>query len=106
MNELEEIRRKKMEELKKKQAEVERAQEMMSQLRKDASLFLDNDAKNRMDNLRMINPVKAARAEAYIVQLARAKRVSREKKINDKSLKEILRKIEPPRREPKIRWLS
>lgn len=102
--ELEEIRRQKLSELQRSQAEKAKNEEIISQLRKGAQLFLEPAAANRLDNVRLVNPAKAARAEGYILQnLVRTGRITQSKKLKDEELKVILKQMEPPRREPTIR---
>jgi len=102
--ELEELRRQKLLEMQKMQADKSRNNAMFSQLRKGVQIFLAPEAADRLDRLRMMNPEKSARAEMHILQnLVRAGKITQERKLADEELKLILKQMEPPKREPTIR---
>lgn len=102
--ELEELRRQKLLEMQKMQADKSRNTEMLSQLRKGVQIFLAPEAADRLDRLRMTKPEKVARAEMHILQnLVRAGKISQERKLADEELKLILKQMEPQKREPTIR---
>jgi len=86
--EIEEIRRKKMEELKKAQ-EVQNA-EIQKQL--VLRQILTNEARNRLVRIKMARPEFAEQIELQLIQLAQSGKL--EKKITDEDLKTILRSLQ------------
>jgi len=86
--EIEEIRRKKMEELKKTQ-EAQNA-EIQKQL--VLRQILTNEARNRLVRIKMARPEFAEQIELQLIQLAQSGKL--EKKITDEDLKTILRSLQ------------
>ncbi len=86
--EIEEIRRKKMEELKKAQ-EAQNA-EIQKQL--VLRQILTNEARNRLVRIKMARPEFAEQIELQLIQLAQSGKL--EKKITDEDLKTILRSLQ------------
>ncbi|MEM1662977.1 MAG: DNA-binding protein [Pyrobaculum sp.] len=89
--ELEELRRKKIEELQKK-AELERqAQIAAAQRRAALKRILTPEALARLDNIRIVRPEVASAIEQQLITLASSGRIKIP--IDDETLKEILRAI-------------
>jgi len=86
--EIEEIRRKKMEELKKAQ-EVQNAEIQKQLLLRQ---ILTNEARNRLVRIKMARPEFAEQIELQLIQLAQSGKL--EKKITDEDLKTILRSLQ------------
>ncbi|MEZ0319530.1 MAG: DNA-binding protein [Pyrobaculum sp.] len=89
--ELEEIRRKKLEEL-QKQAELERqAQIAAAQRRAALKKILTPEALSRLDNIRLVRPEVVEALEQHLISLATSGRVK--VPIDDATLKKILEAI-------------
>jgi len=86
--EIEEIRRKKMEELKKAQE----AQNTEIQKQLVLRQILTNEARNRLVRIKMARPEFAEQIELQLIQLAQSGKL--EKKITDEDLKTILRSLQ------------
>ncbi|WP_456468346.1 DNA-binding protein [Archaeoglobus sp.] len=105
MDDLEEIRRRKLMEL-QRQKELEELQkeEMRRQyeMQKKAILraILEPEAKERLSRVKLAHPELAEAVENQLVYLAQSGRI--QSKITDKMLVEILRRIQPKKRETKI----
>jgi len=97
MDELEEIRQKRMAELQGARDQEERERAMLQQLRKGAMLFLTDKARDRLDRASFANPAIAAQAEIEIVKMAQSGMISREKPLDEDQLVKILRKYNPSR---------
>ena len=97
MDELEEIRQKRMAELQGAREQEERERAMLQQLRKGAMLFLTDAARDRLDRASFANPAIAAQAEIEILKMAQTGMVSREKPLDEDKLLQILRKLQPTR---------
>ncbi len=107
MDELDEIRRRKMMELQQRQRELEelqRQEEMRRQyeLQKRAILraILEPEAKERLSRLKLAHPEIAEAVENQLIYLAQAGRI--QSKITDKMLVEILKRVQPKKRETRI----
>jgi len=108
MDELEEIRRRKLMELQlRKQRELEeiqRQQELQRQIeiQKKAILraILEPEAKERLSRVKLAHPEIAEAVENQLIALAQSGRLNR--KITDEMLKEILKRAAPKKRETKI----
>ena len=103
--ELEEIRRRKLLELQRRllQEQQEAQLRKQAELQKQALLrrILEPKARQRLTNLRMVKPEIVSQLEVQLIQLAQTGRVPIP--ITDSLLKEILLRIQRPRREIKIR---
>lgn len=105
MDELEEIRRRKLMEL-QKQKELEELQkeEMRRQyeMQKKAILraILEPEAKERLSRLKLAHPEIAEAVENQLISLAQSGRI--QAKISDKMLVEILKRVQPKKRETRI----
>lgn len=87
-DDIEDIRRKKMEELKK----VEEQQRMEIQKQLLLRQILTNEARNRLVRIKMARPEFAEQIELQLIQLAQSGKL--QKKITDEDLKTILRSLE------------
>ena len=103
--ELEELRRRRLLELRRRLAqEQERAQRAQQiEMQKQAVLrrILTADARQRLTNLKIVKPEFANQLELQLIQLAQQGRI--ELPITDEQLKEILIKLQSQRRDIKIR---
>ena len=108
MDELEEIRRRKLMELQaqrqKELEELQRQQEMQKQIeiQKKAILraILEPEAKERLSRLKLAHPDLAEAVENQLIMLAQSGRLNQ--RITDEMLVEILRRVAPKKRETKI----
>ena len=101
-NDLEALRKKRLEQMKEAQEQSQKTQEMLTNLRRGVLPFLDEKASERLDRVRMVDPMKAAKVESYVAQLARAGKISSSKKMSEQELLTLLKNIEPRRRETRI----
>lgn len=103
MNDVEEIRRKKLLELQAKLEEQQRQQELRKQYevqkRQALQRILSPEARSRLSNLRVAKPEYVENLELQLIQLVRAGRIN--PPITDKQLREVLRQIQ--RRKPSFR---
>ncbi len=104
-NELEELRRRKLVNMQQKMSQMQQQEDAQKQLdaKKQALLrrILTPEARQRLTNLKMVRPDFAENLELQLIQVAQQGGVSLP--INDKQLKEILRKMQTDRREIRIR---
>ena len=108
MEELEEIRRRKLMELQAQRQreleELQKQQEMQKQIemQKKAILraILEPEARERLSRLKLAHPEIAESVENQLIVLAQSGRLNQ--RITDEMLVEILRKVAPKRRETKI----
>jgi len=102
--ELEELRRRRMLELQQRLAqEQQRAQvEQQIEMQKQAILrrILTPEARQRINNLKMVKPEFANALEIQLIQLAQGGKV--QTPITDEQLKEILTRLQAQRRDIKI----
>ncbi len=93
---LDEIKEKKMEELKGQMEgqEAEKARKKQMEKQKKALLkqILTTEARSRLSNLRMAKPDFTERVEMQLIQIAKTGRV--DLPINDDQLKKILKKLQ------------
>ncbi len=103
--ELETLRRRRMLELQRRLAqEQQRVQvEQQIEMQKQAILrrILTSDARQRLNNLKMVKPEFAEQLELQLIQLAQQNKINIP--MTDEQLKEILKKLQSQRREIKIR---
>lgn len=103
--EIEELRRRKLLELRRRLAEEQQRVQVQKQIeiQKQALLrrILTSDARRRLTNLKMVKPEFAQQLELQLIQLAQQGRINIP--VTDKQLKEILVKIQSGRRDFKIR---
>jgi len=114
MSDIEEIRRKRMQELQQQSAQQVQQQapdaqsqeqmrrELEAQKRQAMIQILTPEARSRLANLRLTKPEFVDQIELQLIQLAQMGRVS--SKITDEQLKELLRKLAGQKREINITW--
>ncbi len=103
--EVEDIQRRKMLELQRRIAEEQRRAQVQEQVevQKQALLrkILSPDARQRLNNLKMVKPEFAEQLELQLIQLAQAGKINIP--VTDEQLKELLVRLQSQRREIKIR---
>jgi programmed cell death protein 5 len=103
--ELEELRKRKLMELQQRLAQEQEKVQMQQQIemQKQALLrqILTAKARQRLTNLKMVKPDFAEQLELQLIQLAQQGRVNIP--ITDEQLKDILIRLQPSRRDIKIR---
>ena len=103
--ELEEIKKKKLEQLKKQQESQGQQQEAEDQMRAQKKALLRQvmtaDARERLGRVRVARPELAERIESQIISLAQ--RGMAKGKIDDKTLKELLKKLKGNKKEINIK---
>ena len=103
--ELEEIRRRKLQELQgnilQEQQKVEAQERLEMQKQALMRRILTPEARQRLTNLKMVKPEFASQLELQLIQIAQQGRMSLP--IDDDQLKEILRRLRPSRKEIQIR---
>lgn len=108
MDELEEIRRRKLMEMQaqrqREMEELQRQEELRRQIeaQKKAILraILEPEAKERLARIRLAHPEVAEAVENQLIALAQSGRINQ--KISDELLKEILKRAMPKKRETRI----
>ncbi len=102
--ELEELRRRKMAELQRHQEAQVMAQEQQHQVDQQRQMImrqiLTPPARDRLANLRMAYPDIARLVEDQLITLVQSGRIQQQ--VDDNTLKEILRRVAPKKREIKI----
>ena len=115
MSDIEEIRRRRMQEL-QQQAAAQQAQQQpqdaqsQEQMRKELEAqkkqammqILTPEARSRLANLRLTKPEFVEQIELQLIQLAQMGRIK--SKITDPQLKELLRKMAGQKRDINITW--
>ncbi|MFW9983869.1 MAG: DNA-binding protein [Candidatus Odinarchaeota archaeon] len=104
--ELDELRRRKMAELQQQaMAEQQVAQEEAIRAQRAAVLrqILSPEARDRMNNLRMVKPEFAEQLENELIRLAQVNRLP-EVPISDKTLKTMLAQVQSRKRDTKIEF--
>lgn len=101
--ELEEIRRRKLAQI--QDQETVRAQEeqraaLDAQKQAILSQILNEEARQRLANIRLVRPQLAEAVELRLIQLAQQGSIK--EKLNDNQLKDILRKIQGQKRDTKV----
>jgi programmed cell death protein 5 len=103
--EIEELRRRKLLELRRRLAQEQQRIQMEQQIevQKQAALrrVLTPEARQRLTNLKIVKPEFAEQLELQLIQLAQQGRV--DIPITDEQLKDILMKLQSRRRDIKIR---
>jgi programmed cell death protein 5 len=108
MDELDEIKQRKMEELKQAQLgqmqqqsqEEEQLKQQIEQLEITVKQALTKDALQRYGNLKAASPEKAVQLLVILAQALQSGQIS---KIDDDTLKEILKKITPEKKDINIK---
>ncbi len=107
MEDVEEIKRRKLLELQRQLQEEALRQEQLRQIEEQKRAVLKNiltpEARSRLMNIKMARPEFAAQIEAMLIQLAQTGQVKQ--RITDEQLKEILRRLSAKKRDIKIRRL-
>jgi len=102
--EIEEIRRRRMLEFQQRLAQEQQRAQLQQQIevQKQAILrrILTPEARQRLNNLKMVKPEFANQLELQLIQLAQANKVKTP--ITDELLKEILTRLQAQRRDIKI----
>ena len=105
MDDLEELKRKKLLELQRQLQEEALRQEQLRQAEEQKRIVLKSiltpEARSRLTNIKMARPEFAAQIEALLIQLAQTGQVKQ--RITDEQLKEILRRLSAKKRDIKIR---
>lgn len=99
MNELEELRKKRLEQLKNQQKEVEEFQQQVTALESFVKQHLTKEALSRYGNLKSAHPEKSVQLLSVVAQLLQSGQL---KTITDEQLKDILLRMQPPKKEFKI----
>ena len=103
--ELEEIRRRRAQELQAQLQEQQRQaeQKRIFEIQKRAAIMqiLTPEARSRLSNIRAVRPEFAEQLELQLIQLAQAGRITA--KITDSQLKEILSRLQARKRNIRIR---
>jgi len=103
--ELEEIRRRRLFELQQRlveeQQQVQARQRLETQKQALLRRILTPEARQRLTNLKMVRPEFAAQLELQLIQIAQQGKMNLP--VTDEQLKDILRRLQPGRREIKIR---
>ena len=101
MSEIEELKKKRMQELMQQQTQQQaQEQQVDEQLKMIMTQILTPDAHERITNIQLVNPDFARQVEIILVQLYQAGKLPG--KVNDAQLKEILMKLQGQKRETKI----
>lgn len=108
MDELEELKRKKLEELKNQQeaalqqqtGEQAQLEQQIEQLEMMVRQVFTKDALSRYGNIKAAHPKKAVQVLVVLGQLIQQGKI---KQINDAQLKEILKKLTPEKKDFKIK---
>ncbi len=104
MSDLEELRRKRMQELQEQASNTENQeqgyQEIEMQKKQILMQILTPEARSRLANLRLTKPEFVNQVELQLIQLAQMGRIK--SKIDDEQLKELLKKVSGPKRKISI----
>lgn len=110
MSELEEIRKRRMQELLQRQVQEQtqeqfqrqlQEQQIESQIKMIINRILTPEARQRLGNIRTARPDFARSVEIFLIQLYQAGRLP--KQVDDKTFKEILLKLKEGKRDIKIK---
>lgn len=103
-DELAELRRRRMEEMRRQQmepgapeAEMERQKEAEAQIRTILTQILEPEARERLNTIKMTKPEFARAVEQQLVMLARSGRI--QSRISDVQLKQLLSQLVPQKKD-------
>lgn len=106
-DELEELRRRRMEQLQRQagdqralEEEIERERRQEAQIQMILMQVLEPEARERLNTIRLARPEFARAIEQQLVMLAQSGRLRQ--KITDEQLRELLRQVVPKKKEFKI----
>ena len=105
MDELEKLRRQRMQELMQQQSQQQMQQQIQEeqidgQIKIIISQILTPQARERLGNIRTARPEFARQIEVFLIQLAQGGKLPSQ--VTDEQLKEILGKLQKKKRETKI----
>jgi DNA-binding TFAR19-related protein (PDSD5 family) len=99
MNELEELKRRKLQEMQSAVDEQTQLKQQVEQLEQVVRTVLTKEALQRYGNLKAAHPEKAIQALVYFAQMIQAGKIQQ---ITDEMLKDVLTKLSGPVRQIKI----
>lgn len=103
--ELEEIKRRRMAEIQRRLIEREMSRQAEEQARIERQVLLTRilspEARRRLTNLRMVRPEFVEQLEIQLIQAAQAGRITAP--LSDEELRQILQRLQSPKREIRIR---
>jgi programmed cell death protein 5 len=110
LSDIEEIRRKRMQQLQQQaqqqsvdaESQERMRQEMEMQKKQAMMQILTPEARSRLANIRLTKPEFVDQIELQLIQLAQMGRV--QSKITDEQLKELLKKVAGQKRDINISW--
>ena len=110
MSDIEELRRKRMQQLQQQAAQQSSEAESQEKMRRELEAqkkqammqILTPEARSRLANLRLTRPEFVDQIELQLIQLAQMGRVKA--KITDEQLKELLKKLAGQKRDINITW--
>ena len=100
MNELDEIRKRKIQEIQQQQEEEIQLQAQIQQMELIVKQFLDKDALERFGNIKAAYPEKATQLTVLLSQLIQSGQI--QNPLNDSQFKAMLERLNPDKREIKI----
>jgi programmed cell death protein 5 len=109
MDELEELKKKRLQELQQKQQESmqqqaqqeAQLQQQIQQLEQAVKQFLSKEALERYGNLKAAHPEKAVKLLVILAQLAQSGKITNQ--VADVQLKELLKQMEPKKKDFNIK---
>jgi len=101
MDELDEIRKRKLEELSQQQDSEAQMQQQVNELEQTIKQFLSKEALERYSNLKIAHKEKALQVLAALAQVIQSGQIS--SPLTDTQFKEILQKLEPKKKEFNIK---
>ncbi|MEM1943848.1 MAG: DNA-binding protein [Candidatus Caldarchaeum sp.] len=102
--ELERLRQQRMAELQARAAEEQARRQKEMERAALLRAILTPEARQRLNNLKLIRPEIAERVEAYLIQVSQTGNVKLP--IDDEGLKLVLDRMMPRKKETKIEWRS